>query len=727
MKKNNYIFNRVLSLLLSLVLIVTCVPVLSAYAEYSEMLLLDCYEKELEIGETFVLRTILSDGSMALDSAVYSSEDPSIVTVDTAGVITAVSKGNAFVNVTLKGSGINTRCYITVVDPEDNIVKTVTLSNDSAELEIGKTLLLTAECNVENVPLVWFSSDNSVATVNNGLVTGISEGIVTITVTDENFTAHAECEITVISEGEFEIAVSEDTVFVNNHILLRLLAPEGTEVTWKSSDNKIALVDERGIVTGISKGSVKITAEKKNSDKKAVANITVKSAPGGNITLTVRENEIRNGQTYYMSSHNYGGYVYWSSANTSVADVKDGMVTAKKQGVTVIRASSADGSYCATSVITVKGSAPVRFTYTSPNSAPLNSNVTLYAITDKQRTAVKFTVEDGGSEYTVDATDRTEDGNTYIWSAKYKFKTSGYHDVTSSSQFKGDTWASGEFAHTQAFVTSSSDLTTCTLSERRVSTELLQLIASFEGYASEYYYDNLAGGIVTTAYGKVLYEGDVFYNGITQAEAMAYLTNDTNFGAYTQHVNNYLLQNAIAYNQQQFDCLVCFSYNLGTNWLRTSDLSTLIISSSKDSNAVVTEPKVGDVMKVNVDDSLNVRSGPGTDYSIVAVLKNGDTVTLADTKLYNTSWYKIKLSSGLIGYCNSRYLVNYNASATGSLANIKMNAFAAEFLQWHKAGGSCVSGLLYRRIDELEIFFFGEYTRDGSRNKHGFTLPGCCN
>ena len=35
------------------------------------------------------------------------------------------------------------------------------------------------------------------------------------------------------------------------------------------------------------------------------------------------------------------------------------------------------------------------------------------------------------------------------------------------------------------------------------------------------------------------------------------------------------------------------------------------------------------------------------------------------------------------------------------------------FLQYHHAAGSCYWGLLYRRIDEMEIFFYGDYARDG--------------
>ena len=39
-------------------------------------------------------------------------------------------------------------------------------------------------------------------------------------------------------------------------------------------------------------------------------------------------------------------------------------------------------------------------------------------------------------------------------------------------------------------------------------------------------------------------------------------------------------------------------------------------------------------------------------------------------------------------------------------------------LQYHHAAGSCYIGLLWRRVDEVEIFFYGDYGRDGDENKY---------
>lgn len=63
--------------------------------------------------------------------------------------------------------------------------------------------------------------------------------------------------------------------------------------------------------------------------------------------------------------------------------------------------------------------------------------------------------------------------------------------------------------------------------------------------------------------------------------------------------------------------------------------------------------------KIKVSNTLNVRSGPGTQYSIVASLKNGTKVTRIEKAVKNANgykWDKIVLSSQKIGYVATNYL-----------------------------------------------------------------------
>jgi tungstate transport system substrate-binding protein len=73
--------------------------------------------------------------------------------------------------------------------------------------------------------------------------------------------------------------------------------------------------------------------------------------------------------------------------------------------------------------------------------------------------------------------------------------------------------------------------------------------------------------------------------------------------------------------------------------------------------------KAGDNALVKVSTSLNVRSGPSLDKTILTTLKNGIKLTILEQA---GSWYKVKLASGKLGYVFGKYL---SAAATNSNSN----------------------------------------------------------
>ena len=79
-------------------------------------------------------------------------------------------------------------------------------------------------------------------------------------------------------------------------------------------------------------------------------------------------------------------------------------------------------------------------------------------------------------------------------------------------------------------------------------------------------------------------------------------------------------------------------------------------------------------------------------------------------------------SKGAVGYINYKYLnvTSYNKKGTRDLKNVFIKDFISNIFCYHHAGGSCYAGLLYRRIDEGEMYYYGDYTRDGEKNKNNF-------
>ncbi len=60
---------------------------------------------------------------------------------------------------------------------------------------------------------------------------------------------------------------------------------------------------------------------------------------------------------------------------------------------------------------------------------------------------------------------------------------------------------------------------------------------------------------------------------------------------------------------------------------------------------------------------LNIRSGAGTNYSVITKAYKGESVDILDT---NNGWYKVKLSNGKIGWASSDYINRTNNSNNNS-------------------------------------------------------------
>ncbi|MEX0272916.1 MAG: Ig-like domain-containing protein, partial [Flavobacteriaceae bacterium] len=147
----------------------------------------------------------------------------------------------------------------------------VTVSPVDATLTEGDAQQLTATImpgNASNRGVSWSSSDTGVATVDaNGLVTAISEGSATITVTtdDGDFTATSTITVEAATVPVTGVTVSPEDVTLTAGGAQQLTATvspgDATNrgVSWSSSDTDVATVDANGLVTAVSDGSATIT------------------------------------------------------------------------------------------------------------------------------------------------------------------------------------------------------------------------------------------------------------------------------------------------------------------------------------------------------------------------------------------------------------------------------------------------------------------------------------
>ncbi|ANY65532.1 hypothetical protein BBD42_02915 [Paenibacillus sp. BIHB 4019] len=252
----------------------------------------------------------------------------------------------------------------------------VTVSPTTLTLTAGGAAgTLTAEIlpsNATNKKVTWTSSDPSVATVDeDGVVTPLTAGTVTITATTEDGGQTATSTVTI---NEADVLVTGVTVNPATLVLTAggaagtvtaVVSPSNAtnkKVTWTSSDPSVATVDEDGVITPLTAGTVTITGTTEDGGKTATSTVTINEtdvlvtgvtvSPAA-ITLTAGGSP--GTVTAGVSPSNATNKkVTWTSSDPSVATVdEDGVITPLRAGTVTITGTTEDGGKTATSIVTV--------------------------------------------------------------------------------------------------------------------------------------------------------------------------------------------------------------------------------------------------------------------------------------------------------------------------------------------------------------------------------------
>ena len=152
----------------------------------------------LSVGENETLTATVSPSNATNKNVIWTTSDNSIATVSNGKVI-AVKAGSVTITVTTEDGSKTASCSVKV---STVAVTGVTLNKTSASIETGssETLIATiAPTNATNKNVTWKSSDDSIATVENGVVTAVKEGSITITATAEDGGYMATCAVVVVA------------------------------------------------------------------------------------------------------------------------------------------------------------------------------------------------------------------------------------------------------------------------------------------------------------------------------------------------------------------------------------------------------------------------------------------------------------------------------------------------------------------------------------------------
>ena len=283
----------------------------------------------------------------------FTSSDESIVTVDSEGILTGVKEGTAEVTAVLNNNpSVTASCTVEVVTPSYGI----RFEPNYGQLNAGETLQLEPqlklpeeEISAEPV-ITWKSEDETIATVENGLISAAAPGSVIITASCGEYTA--DYYLTVLAPLE-EISVDPKEGSLNvgetQKLKVSYLPANTTDdktVTWFSTRTSVATVDDEGLVTAVGPGTAKIKVAVGN--KITTYEITVK-APLKWIKLntttgTMRLNRTKQMEVIYEPVNTTDDKTaVWTSTDPQVASVDEsGRVTAVSRGKAVITAKVGD-------------------------------------------------------------------------------------------------------------------------------------------------------------------------------------------------------------------------------------------------------------------------------------------------------------------------------------------------------------------------------------------------
>ena len=200
----------------------------------------------------------------------WTSSDESVATVDATGMVVAVSAGEADITASVTDSEMSAVCKVTVKVAAKDITVPDNLDvklNDGNETTVEATV---SPADATDVKVSYASTDEAVATVDkDGRVQVLQPGecdiVTTLAQEDKkvvekktHIKAYYEVEGITLDKTE-GILTAGNTVALNATVLPEEIADE-TTVTWTSSDEKVATVDENGKVTAIAAGEATITA-----------------------------------------------------------------------------------------------------------------------------------------------------------------------------------------------------------------------------------------------------------------------------------------------------------------------------------------------------------------------------------------------------------------------------------------------------------------------------------
>ena len=260
-------------------------------------------------------------------------------------------------------------------DTDEVIEKDLQLSTYSLTLSIGNEQSVTATVIPDNATykeIIWSSSNNSIASVNNGTIKGVSVGntIITARTSKANITKMINVKVTGnINPSPSNNALVEKINVSTNNIELFVGDSQGItysiepsnatnkKISFSIEDKNIAGFDKDGKIVAVSKGTTNVILKSTNNiEAKIVVTVKEKDIDVTKVKISKTKVTIDKGSNTTITAsvlptNATDKSITWESSNTNIATVKDGTITGVGVGEATIKVKSKNGKEATCKVI----------------------------------------------------------------------------------------------------------------------------------------------------------------------------------------------------------------------------------------------------------------------------------------------------------------------------------------------------------------------------------------
>ena len=227
-------------------------------------------EVRILVGDYYKLKANIAPADATVQDLRWESSDESIATVDSDGEVLGIAVGKCRITAySTDGNEVKGSCSV-YVSP---VVKISSLKINSSEITmlVGKTRKLSSYVTPTNTTesVNWYSTDTSIVVVDSeGTITTVGPGIADVVVYGGTTNVSTACKVHALALSKTSINLGQYDIFD-----LAVDGSDGFQVAWRTSNPRVATVDNTGHVVARMRGTTTITATVDNKTLTCVVNV----------------------------------------------------------------------------------------------------------------------------------------------------------------------------------------------------------------------------------------------------------------------------------------------------------------------------------------------------------------------------------------------------------------------------------------------------------------------